>query len=169
MEKMRRTIYELWIADELNRMCLHSRFPQMLQYMQHGNVNVYQHCINVAHMSCQIAWRLHLKVNYSSLIRGALLHDYFLYDWHERGQEHRLHGFLHPLIALKNAREDFELTSTEANIILRHMFPLIPVPPNCLESWIVCVADKACTMREILRLTDAKIQNPAGGYRYELQ
>ncbi len=71
---MRRATYELWILDELSRMHLHSRFSQMLQYMQHGNVSVYQHCINVAYMSCQIAWGLHLDVNYFSLIRGALLH-----------------------------------------------------------------------------------------------
>lgn len=164
MEKMRRITYESWIEDELSRMCLHSRFPQMLQYMQHGNVNVYQHCINVVYMSCQIAWMFNLNVNYSSLIRGALLHDYFLYDWHEPSREHRLHGFSHPRKALKNAQEDFELTPIETNIILRHMFPLIPVPPSCLESWIVCVVDKICTMKEILRFNDAKI----GAYRYEL-
>ena len=125
--------------------------------MQHGNVSVYQHCVNVAHMSCQIACSFHLNVNYSSLIRGALLHDYFLYDWHEKNREHRLHGFHHPRKALKNAQEDFELTPTETNIILRHMFPLTPVPPKCMESWIVCVADKICSIKEILRPIDLKI------------
>lgn len=168
MEKIRRTTYELWIEDELSRMYLYSRFPQTLQYKQHGDVNVYQHCINVALMSCQIAWRFNLNVNYSSLIRGSLLHDYFLYDWHEPRQEHRLHGFTHPRTALKNAQADLELTSIETDIILRHMFPLIPVPPNCLESWIVCVADKVCTMKEILRFSDDKILKSCGAYRYEL-
>lgn len=168
MEKLRRTTYELLIEDELSRMHLYSRFPQMLQYMQHGNVNVYQHCINVALMSCRIACRFNLNVNYSSLIRGALLHDYFLYDWHEPSREHRLHGFTHPRRALKNAQEDFELTHIETDIILRHMFPLIPVPPNCLESWIVCVVDKVCTMKEIMRFNDVKIMKFCGAYRYEL-
>jgi len=114
-------------------------------------------------MSCQIAWKLHLNVTYPSLIRGALLHDYFLYDWHERSRDHRLHGFFHPRRALKNAREDFELTSIESDIILRHMFPLNPVPPKYLESWIVCIADKVCTMREILSFNDTKFTELYGG------
>ena len=34
------------------------------------------------------------------------------------------------------------------NIIARHMFPLIPVPPQCREAWIVCLADKWCALGE---------------------
>lgn len=154
---MPRVSYKIWIEDELNRMHLDSRYPQMLQYMQHGNVSVHEHCINVAKMSCKIAWRLQLKVNYPSLIRGALLHDYFLYDWHEPSTDHRLHGFYHSDKAFKNASEDFDLTSTEGNIILRHMFPLTITPPNCLESWVVCVADKICATKEIFTLIDLAI------------
>ena len=36
-----------------------------------------------------------IKINEKSLIRGALLHDYFLYDWHKSDQGHRLHAFFH--------------------------------------------------------------------------
>ena len=31
---------------------------------------------------------------------------------------------------------------------MRHMFPLVPVPPTCREAWIVCLADKWCALRE---------------------
>ncbi len=148
--------YEKQIEEELNRMHLNSRFPEMVQYMQHGKVSVYEHCINVAYMSCKIAFKFNLNINYAVLIRGALLHDYFLYDWHEPNQGHRLHGFFHPRKALNNAMEDFELTSIEANIILRHMFPLIPIPPNCRESWIVCLADKICAIDETVKLSSLK-------------
>lgn len=148
--------YEKLIEEELNRMHLNSRFPDMLQYMQHGKVSVYEHCINVAYMSCRIAIKFNLKVNYSLLIRGALLHDYFLYDWHEPSNDHKLHGFHHSKRALKNAREDFNLTPKEDNIILRHMFPLTPIPPNCLESWIVCLADKISAIDETFSFTKIK-------------
>ena len=42
------------------------------------------------------------------------------------------------------------VTSRERNIIARHMFPLVPVPPTCREAWIVCLADKWCALRETI-------------------
>ncbi len=125
-----------------------SRFPESRQYMQHGTTSVYLHSLSVAYLSCLLAERWNLKIDWFSLIRGAILHDYFLYDWHVKDASHRLHGFHHPAKALKNAREDFQLTKTEEDIILRHMFPLIPVPPSCTEAWIVCFADKICSSFE---------------------
>ena len=92
--------------------------------------------------------RAGISIDRASLLRGALLHDYFLYDWHDPDPSHRLHGFRHPFFALARAEEDFELTSRERNIIVRHMFPLVPVPPTCREAWIVCLADKWCALRE---------------------
>jgi uncharacterized protein len=108
-------------------------------------------------------------VDYATLIRGALLHDYFLYDWHERNNEHRLHAFSHPRKAMQNACEDFELTSKEKNIILRHMFPLTPIPPYYLESWIVCVADKYCALKETLRIDDIQLKKCIGAYQYDFK
>ena len=37
----------------------------------------------------------------------------------------------------------------ERNAILRHMFPLTPVPPCCRIGWLVCLTDKWCSLREI--------------------
>ena len=81
---------------------------------------------------------------------GALLHDYFLYDWHEKNAGHRFHGFIHAGRALQNAKNDFELTRREENIISRHMFPLNIVPPMCKEAWLVCLADKICASKETI-------------------
>jgi uncharacterized protein len=97
-------------------------------------------------------------VDYASLIKGALLHDYFLYDWHDRSNGYRLHAFSHARKALQNACEDFELTPKEKNIILRHMFPLTPIPPYYLESWIICVADKFCALKETLQINDIQLK-----------
>ena len=99
-----------------------------------------------------IAFRWHqLKVEMEQLIRGALLHDYFLYDWHNQLTPHHLHGFFHPGVALRNASMDVELTPIEHDIIKKHMFPLTLVPPKYLESWIVCWIDKKCSARETLQ------------------
>ena len=97
-----------------------------------------------------VAERFSLNVNRKELIRGALLHDYFLYDWHEKNAGHRFHGFIHAGRALQNAKNDFELTRREENIISRHMFPLNIVPPMCKEAWLVCLADKICASKETI-------------------
>ena len=137
-------------SEVINELHTKSRFLTTKNFIQHGNVSVYQHCIFVAYVSCRIANRFNLKVDKKSLIRGALLHDYFLYDWHDKNKPTKLHGFTHPKIALKNAIEDLELNEKEKDIILHHMFPLNPVPPTCKEAWIICLADKICATRETL-------------------
>lgn len=126
-----------------------SRFLQTKHFIQHGDTSVYSHCIAVAYTSCVIAARFSLKINIRHLVRGALLHDYFLYDWHTPDQSHRWHGFTHPKKALHNAQKDFQLSSTEQDIIAKHMFPLTLIPPMKKESWIVTMADKYCALREI--------------------
>ena len=82
-------------------------------------------------------------------MRGALLHDYFLYDWHIPDENRPLHGRYHPSAALKNAEEDFELSDMERDIIKKHMFPLTLTPPAYKESLLVCLVDKACSIYEI--------------------
>ena len=118
--------------------------------IQHGSTTVFAHCVKVACFSLFLANKLHIPVNTHALLRGALLHDYFLYDWHEKNAGHRFHGFTHPATALKNAQEDFMLTPVEKDIIARHMFPLCPIPPRCREAWLGCAADKYCALLETL-------------------
>lgn len=129
------------------------RFGLTRGFIQHGDVSVHAHVLSVSRASIAMAdflGRAGVHVDRASLIRGALLHDYFLYDWHDPDPSHRLHGFTHPFAALARAEEDFELTARERNIIARHMFPLVPVPPTCREAWIVCLADKACALHETI-------------------
>ena len=123
------------------------RFGLTRGFIQHGTMSVHAHVISVAHASLAMAGRLErlgIRIDRASLIRGALLHDYFLYDWHDPDPSHRLHGFTHPFAALARAEED------ERNIISRHMFPLVPIPPTCREAWLVCLADKACALHETI-------------------
>lgn len=126
--------------------------PQMLsekQFLQHGGVSCYEHSVNVAKKSLAIAKRFSLSVDERSLVRGALLHDYFLYDWHSKNHP-RFHGIYHAEKALRNASAEFSLNTLEKNIIRRHMFPLNLCPPRYREAWIVCLADKLCALEETL-------------------
>ena len=129
-------------------------FRSTKKHVQHGDMTVNAHCLNVATYSLMLRDKLHIRCSEEELIRGALLHDYFLYDWHSK--EHvsikNLHGFYHPGIALKNASEEYELTPREKDIIKKHMWPLTVVPPACREAWIVTVADKWCSLMETFRI-----------------
>ncbi|MCI5516609.1 MAG: HD domain-containing protein [Roseburia sp.] len=139
------------LDDTILQLERNTRFLETKQYLQHGKMSVYEHCIRVAEKSCDIAWKMRLDVDYTILIRGALLHDYFLYDWHKKDSSHRLHGFFHPGKAYENAKRDVALTEIEEDIIKHHMFPLTVIPPKSKEAWIVCIADKICASEETLK------------------
>ena len=91
------------------------------RHMQHGRVSVFEHSLDVALMCVKLSRALRLRVNERALVRGALLHDYFLYDWHERDASHRWHGFTHPRRALRNAERDFALGPIERDMIKGHV------------------------------------------------
>lgn len=89
--------HEPLIWKILNEIRESSRFKNSKKFIQHGKTSVYMHSVSVAYMSCYIAEKYNLSVDYYSLITGALLHDYFLYDWHDKEDGHkRPHGFYHP-------------------------------------------------------------------------
>ena len=55
---------------------------QMKNYTQHGKVSTYEHCERVAKLSYKLNKKLHLHAKVPTLIKGAMLHDFYLYDWH---------------------------------------------------------------------------------------
>ncbi len=119
-------------------------------FMQHGNISVFDHSVAVTIKCLKIAHKLGIPVDQKTLIRGALLHDYFLYDWHESDKSHRLHGFTHAKKALLNAEKEYELNDIERNMIYCHMFPLNLRIPKFRESIILCIADKIVATKETL-------------------
>ena len=134
----------------LNEIRKTSRFDENDQYIQHGTTTVKEHCINVAQTAYFMSYRLRIRVHEEDLIRGALLHDYFLYDWHEKCLKNSIHGFTHPKKALTEASKDFDLTRIEEDMIRSHMFPLTVRPPKYRESVLLCIADKICALQETI-------------------
>ena len=134
-----------------------TRFNETKNFIQHGNTSVYTHVISVAKKSIEIAEKYNLKVDMDSMIRGALLHDYFLYDWHDGKRERWIHGFTHPMKAYKNAKSEINLNRLERDIIIKHMFPLTILPPRYLESWIVPYSDKYVSAVETLSSRFVKV------------
>ncbi|MDY6035014.1 MAG: HD domain-containing protein [Bulleidia sp.] len=140
--------YSKMVMDIVKTLEDTGRYSQAKDFMQHGKTSVYAHSIDVAITACKLAENYHFDVDYPSMIKGALLHDYFLYDWHVPHIEYGLHGFTHPYIAAQNAKDDYGLTPVEEDIIIHHMFPLTLYPPQSKEAWLVCWADKICAARE---------------------
>lgn len=130
---------------------------QRLKEFYHHSGTIYEHLQYVSYLSYRIAKALGL--DYRSAARGALLHDFFLYDWRTHDEpdlpKDVNHGMAHPRIALENARKHFILNAVEEDIIVTHMWPLTLRPPRYMESYIVTFADKFSASREYsLRLKD---------------
>lgn len=128
------------------------RYEEMKKYYSHSDVTVYEHCLSVARRAYVKGIRRRRPVDIRALVRGALLHDYYLYDWHDKNKGFRWHGFKHHRFALSNAERDFDLTEKEKNIIYTHMFPLtFWCWPRSREAWIVTWADKRVALSETLK------------------
>ena len=151
--EQRRKFYRL-LKENASDILHSENFQKTRHHIQHGTMPVYRHCLDVAKQSIQINKALGLGCSERDLIRGALLHDYFLYDWHDKNRENyqKLHGFYHPGIALKNARKEYHLTRREEDINKKHMWPLTVVRRLCREAWVVTAADKYCSLLETLKI-----------------
>lgn len=122
----------------------------MKNYIAHGETNCLEHSLYVAFTSYTLAVKLGLDPRL--VTRGAMLHDFYLYDWHYKGERTGLHGFTHSKESLRNAKQFFDLTEIEEQIILRHMWPLTWPAPTKKEAIIVTLCDKYCTTLETLKL-----------------
>ena len=104
-------------------------------YFQHGKTTVHKHSRNVAYYSLLFAKKLekrfNIVFNYNNLIIGAFLHDLFLYDWHEKDNSHRLHGYTHPITASVNAKKMCHVNDEVVN---------------------VCIVDKLIAIRETFKM-----------------
>ena len=136
----------------INEIRSNPKVREMNNYMQHSTTSCYNHCLHVAYYTYLICKKYNL--DYISGARGAMLHDFFLYDWHKHRNIQSLkdlHAFSHPKIALENSLKLFYLNNIEQDIILKHMWPLTISFPKYKESYIVTLADKYCATVEFFK------------------
>lgn len=137
----------------LSEVLSHEKVQDMKNYVQHSDINTFDHCLRIAYYCFYFAKRLPIYFDIESLTRGAMLHDLYLYDWHKPEKWHKWHGFYHPGTALKNAKKYFTINKKEADIIYNHMWPLtLTHMPGCREALLVCLVDKCCSLGETLHL-----------------
>ena len=136
----------------LEKYCNSKEARSMKSFCQHGSVSTYEHVMYVTKVCYYLNKRLGLRSNVKSLVIGAFLHDFYLYDWHEKSDWHKWHGFSHPFRAAGNAHRIFHIGKRERQIIESHMWPLtLRHVPETREAAIVCIADKCCSFYETVR------------------
>lgn len=144
------------------RILAHPRFLRLKKQKHHNNDNsVYDHSLAVA----QTAYALAVRFRFSedelrSVVRSALLHDFFEYDWRsdlfrrylrQFSRAKRLlhmHAFVHGYVAAKHAHHVFVLNPSEWDAVAHHMFPLVSMPHSRI-GWVVTLSDKIVATKEV--------------------
>ena len=143
--------FEAEFYEAINDIYEHEEFLKLKEFFHH-NSSIYEHVEDVAYFSYRIC--KYLKLDHRSAARGALLHDFFLYDWRNHDlpdlPRKKYHGIEHPAIAVANAKKHFTINEIEEDIIKKHMWPLTLIPPKYKESFIVSFADKYLSSKEFI-------------------
>lgn len=162
LELAGRKPFEKEYYEMIEDICKHPEFLKLKDYFHH-NSSIYHHVHDVAYLSYRIC--KYLKLDYRSAARGALLHDFFLYDWRNHDvpdlPKEKYHGLEHPKIATINAKKHFPINEVEEDIIRKHMWPLTLVPPMYKESFIVSFADKYLSSVEFINEYKRRINHQA--------
>ncbi len=134
----------------IHRIVSSEEYAALRHHRHHLRSNVYDHSVKVAYLCYRHHKRYGTKLDLEELIRGALLHDYYLYDRRKKEHAHRFHGITHPRYALFNAAKKYpDLSHTEKDMIRRHMFPLTIVPPKTKGGWLICFYDKLAAITDL--------------------
>ena len=136
---------EILASEILNRPV----YQTLQSFIQHGSVTTYEHSLHVACCAFWLNLRLHIHADERELVTACLLHDFYLYDWHKKGDS--LHGYHHPKIAAKYAKLHFSVSNRVISAIETHMWPLtlFHLPSN-RTAWLLTIADKICSVQETL-------------------
>ena len=119
---------------------------QMKNYIQHGNITTYRHVVNVVKTAYFLDKKYGLGADPEILLPAALLHDFYLYDWHKTPM-FDLHGYRHPKRAAEKAASVFDPDEAVLSAIRTHMWPLTLFKiPRSREAWIICITSLAETL-----------------------
>lgn len=127
-------------------------YERLRAFIHHGRTSIYEHSVDVAYQCFLYAKKK--KCRLKELVIAALLHDYYLYDWHDKKKYNRkgLHGFTHPKTSVQNAIRDFNVSKDIQKIMISHMFPLTLFHiPTSKEGWVLSYYDKKCALKETFK------------------
>ena len=135
-------IYYRYLNDDL--------IARMKDIPMHNGSNCYLHSFKVAKRAIYVALKKDKNLDLESIMVASILHDYYLYDWRSDKSLLKGHGKKHPMIAINNAKRDFEINDKVTSIIETHMWPInIKKYPKSKEAKIVLNADNYVACREM--------------------
>ena len=137
-------IYQSFLSNE--------KILRMKEIPMHRGSNCYEHTFKVAKRAIHHCEKSKKKnINLEVVLIGAILHDYYLYDWRTDRSKIKTHAKQHELIAAENAIKDFSISKEIKEVIETHMWPInIKNYPKSREAKIVSVSDKLVALCEAL-------------------
>ncbi len=133
----------------------HELVLQMDEHVQHCNTSRLQHAINVSYYS--FLWSEKMGLDSRSAARAGLLHDLYFYSWTTEKTSRKGHLSNHPKLAYENAIKITEVNAVEKDAIINHMWPCTIQLPQYKESYVVTMADKLCTVLEVVERQSVKV------------
>ena len=133
--------------SEASQVLTHNEFIKTKSIVLHGTTR-YNHSVRVAYLSYLASKTLGLDTK--SIIKGAVLHDFFLVRNDKNAASQTKILIEHPKLAKENEKYYFGINEKEQNIIESHMFPISNTVPKFKESWIVSICDKLVSSCESL-------------------
>ena len=122
----------------------------MADYHHHKEVTTHFHSVFVSYSVLKVCEALKHKRT-EEIVRAALLHDFYLYEWYTEKHE-EYHIWYHPKESVKNIKKHFgSLSKMQENMILSHMFPTCVELPKSSGAWILTLCDKRCATADYLK------------------
>ena len=139
--------------DIVSNIITNDKFKELKKDIHHST-NKYDHLIRVSKLSYKLS--KFFKCDVKATTRAGVLHDFFFGDRKACIQNSYLN---HPYTSANNAKEVFNISDFEADIIKTHMFhhtffrSIFPIinpdekvrikesKPRSKEAWIVCISD----------------------------
>ena len=144
-------VYDEDFLDSIEGLVDHGLVIELARCQHHIQTSRFQHCVSVSYYCYRIAKRF--DWDYKSAARAGLLHDFYHYDINSKERVGGMkHLRSHPHLALKNAKENFELNYLETDIISKHMWPITLKLPKYKETWLIVGVDKFCALLEFFKI-----------------
>ena len=142
MKKASKIDFEYICEDILNN----ERFKSLDKELHHG-ITRYQHSMHVA-KTTYFFLDLFKSKKKNDVTKAALLHDF--YNDEEIDEYNAVEKLnVHPTIALKNAKANFNINEIQEDIIVNHMFPSTKSIPKTKYGWLVSFVDKGVAIYEM--------------------
>lgn len=138
-----------YFADIAEEIVCHEEYQKLKDFTHHLCMSRYEHCMHVAYRAYVKAVCSKKEVDLKSLIRGALLHDFYFYTREEAPKGHLKS---HPLKAIENVTKFFDVNEIEKDIIVTHMWPIGGRKPKFIESNLVMKSDKVSAFAEVIKI-----------------